>query len=89
MAKNTQIIRIQPMITMGLHLVKSTTKFLPLVAFHQITKSLNYLISIPISGRRKLHFLTAYLSEFILDYIQDNTFSVYLTMVLSVANHQF
>ena len=70
MARNIQIIRIQSVITLKLHLATSETKFLPWVDRHQvaelITLLLNYLTLIPTHGRRKLHFHTANLGEFIL-----------------------
>ena len=64
MAKNTQIIPVQSMIIIWLHLVISKTKFLPLVVEPQATIKSNYLISVQINGRQKLHFLSAHLSEF-------------------------
>ena len=65
MVKNIQIIQIQSMIMLRLHLVISKTKLLPLVHGHPKTQKLKYLISNQIHGRRNLPFLTAQHSEFI------------------------
>ena len=65
MVKNIQIIQIQSMIMLRLHLVISKTKLLPLVHGHSKTQKLKYLISNQIHGRRNLPFLTAQHSEFI------------------------
>ena len=68
MAKNIPIIRIQSMTIMGLHLVISKTKFLPLVDRLTLRQQeiimLNYLISTQMHGQRKLHIHSAHLSEF-------------------------
>ena len=75
MANNIQIIRIQPIIIIQRHLVTLITKFLPLVM--QATIKLNYLISAQIHGQRKLHFLTAHLSEFVFElYLWLHVFSI-------------
>ena len=75
MANNIQIIQIQPILIIELHLVILKTKFLPLVI--QATIKLNYLISAQIHGRRKLHFLTAHLSEFVFElYLWLHVFSI-------------
>ena len=67
MAKNIQIIRIQSMIIMWLHLVILTTRFSLLVDPKNIrrprTPKLSYLISTQINGRQKLHFHSLQLSE--------------------------
>ena len=83
MANNIQIIRIQPILIIELHLVILKTKFLPLVN-GQATIKLNYLISAQIHGRRKLHFLTAHLSKLIFElHLWLHIFSIYRYGVIS------
>ena len=53
------------MIIIKPHLVILKTKLLLLVDIHQAPLQLNYLISIQIHGRPKLHILSAHLREFI------------------------
>ena len=80
MANYIQIIRIQSILTIGLHLVIWKIKFLPLVNITTVvpkTIKWNYLILAQIRGRRKLHFLTAHLREFIFGlYFGTHTFSI-------------
>ena len=50
----------------------------------QATIKLNYLISTQIHGQRKLHFLTAHLSEFVFEfYLWLHVFSIYYYGVIS------
>ena len=79
MANYIQIIRIQSILIMILHLVRLKTKFLQLVnitAVLQKTITLNYLISVQILGRRKLHFLSAHLSKLIFVCFRSHAFSI-------------
>ena len=79
MAKNIQIIRIQPMIIFILRLVISETKSLLLVHSRSMktevgrlaTLKLNYLISSLINGRRKRHILSAQVSKLIIGFYSD------------------
>ena len=83
MANNIRIIQIQSILTIQLHLVILKTKFLPLVALQAKTIKWNYLISIQILGRRKLHFLTAQ-SEFIFGlHFRSHHFSIFRYGVIS------
>ena len=65
MANYIQIIRIQSVLIIRLHLVILKIKFLPLVTLQAISIKWNYLISVQILGRRKLHFRSAHLCEFV------------------------
>ena len=85
MANDIRIIQIQSIFIMQLHLVTLKTKFLPLVNITgpQVTIKWNYLISIQILGRRKLHFLTAQ-SEFIFGlHFRSHHFSIFRYGVIS------
>ena len=78
MAKNIQIIQIQTMIMVGLHLVILKTTFLLLVDIHRAPFQLNYLISIQINGRPKPHILSAHLCKLILKFdLGRHMFSIY------------
>ena len=71
-----QIIRIHPIRIIELHLVILKTTFLPLVALVQTTLKWNYLISVQIHGRRKLHIHSAHLSKFIFACFSSHPFSI-------------
>ena len=82
MANYIQIIRIQSTLIIKLHLVILKTKFLPLVTI-QATIKWNYLISVQILGRRKLHFLSAHCCKFIFVCFRSHVFSIYDYGVIS------
>ena len=83
MANYIQIIQIQSTLIIKLHLVILKTKFLPLVAIQAITIKWNYLISVQILGRRKLHFLSAHCCKFIFVCFRSHVFSIYDYGVIS------
>ena len=79
MANYIQIIQIQSTLIIKLHLVILKTKFLPLVTIQAVVQKTikwNYLISVQILGRRKLHFLSAHLSKFIFVCFRSHVFSI-------------